>query len=428
MEAARIIYNKVAQVETTVETIAKQVAQIQTEQQSLHASVTPLSQRVSFGLSTPAQAPVQTPAPPSRPPTPKPRPATPRPAPSSSSSALQQTPKMKQGKQFFLNLLAKADPLQLLRWARVISWGKWGPIASLNHEKHVPNYKGWNTKSDIEVTKEYIRASISRAFAPGSYGVFLLPPLSDVGKERKKSVNKYHWVNFVYSGAGKQFQAAPGHPVPVQEPPMGPWYEDLFSSSQAAAMSGPVPPPITFPPPAQPQGPITSFFPIETPAVPAPQTEVPWTTVGPNKKMTYSSVAAKPPAHFSSTTPQVMSTTRHQAKPPTTNNWIIRFKHKSTREDDAMNRQNTFLAVKGINALAESNKNLHRFHCLATKWTKGNNLSLQFSADTKDAALEQLRVSIIQALEQKENEVTFKKNVAWSKIAIRNVPAISSTY
>ena len=86
MEAARIIYNKVSQVETTVETIAKQVAQIQTEQQSLHASVTPLSQRVSFGPSTPAQAPVQTPAPPSRPPTPKPRPNSPPPLPPLPSS------------------------------------------------------------------------------------------------------------------------------------------------------------------------------------------------------------------------------------------------------------------------------------------------------------------------------------------------------
>ena len=124
MEAARIIYNKVAQVETTIETIAKQVSQIQTKQQSLWASVTPLSQRVSFGLDTPVQTPTQPPAPPSHPPTPKPRLAMPKPTPSTSNSTLQQTPKMKQGEQFFLNLLAKADPLQLLRWARVISWGK----------------------------------------------------------------------------------------------------------------------------------------------------------------------------------------------------------------------------------------------------------------------------------------------------------------
>ena len=114
-----------------------------------------------------------------------------------------------------------------------------------------------------------------------------------------------------------------------------------------------------------------------------------------------------------------MSTTRRPAKTPTTNNWILWFRHKATKEDDTMNRQNAFLAVKKVNALAESNKNLHRFRCLAAKWTEGNNLSLQFSTDTKDAALEQSRVSIIQALEQKENEVTFKKNVAWSKIVIR---------
>ena len=246
-------------------------------------------------------------------------------------------------------------------------------------------------------------------------------------KQKKVSINHYHWNNFVYSGSGKQRQAPATQPITIQEPPMGPWYEDLFSASQTTAISGPTQPPITFPPPApaQPQGPITSFFPIETPAVPAPQTEVPWTTVGPSKKMTYSSAASKPPAQFSSTTPQVMSTIRRPAKTPTTNNWIVRFRHKTTREDDAMNRQNAFLAVKKINALTESNKNLHRFRCLAAKWTEGNNLSLQFSADTKDAALEQSRVSIIQALEQKENEVTFKKNVAWSKIVIRNVPAIA---
>lgn len=55
-------------------------------------------------------------------------------------------------------------------------------------------------------------------------------------------------------------------------------------------------------------------------------------------------------------------------------------------------------------------------------WTKGDNITLRFSNNSKDEAIEKAQLSIMEKLNHSLTNTKFGKNLAWSKITIPNVP------
>lgn len=130
------------------------------------------------------------------------------------------SPNLLKGAEYFLALADTERDDRILWWTKVIGWGNWG----------APNADGKAEKMAGSATtaekREYIKRAIYHAFAPNSYGAFLLPPTKSVGQRRAQSELSYGWENAEYKGYG---MLPPNVNTPSRwcEPP-GPFYEDYF--------------------------------------------------------------------------------------------------------------------------------------------------------------------------------------------------------
>ncbi|KAF9651170.1 hypothetical protein BDM02DRAFT_3127276 [Thelephora ganbajun] len=135
------------------------------------------------------------------------------------------------GAEFFFDKLNSIPDEVVVWWAKVISWGGWGPIGP--QDKPTSCNSAW----PVEQKRIWIADAIRRAFQPKSYKSFLLPPSHGPGT-KTASVNKYGWNHCVYKGFGPLPTIRKGTPVQICGPPLSDpnelHYEDLHPTSQQA--------------------------------------------------------------------------------------------------------------------------------------------------------------------------------------------------
>lgn len=149
--------------------------------------------------------------------------------------------------------------------------------------------------------------------------------------------------------------------------------------------------------------------------------ENPWSnsTSNSGKRKTYGDAIKSQPTSPRPSTTQPKQIAKAKWSPsvnPTS--WIVRFP-TAIPEDQ---RYPESIVVEMVNSLTKENKQAFRFQCVTARWTHAGNLSITFSAASKDKDIESAKVSILTKAAHGRNDATISQNVPWSTVVVHNVP------
>ena len=376
----------------------------------LQTPAPPRPKSVTFSEAPEERSPFTTPSP-----QPSPRLETP-PNPASPSQLLV-------GADFFLQQVDSLNDHQIAWWAKVISYGNWGPLDPTRQFQ--PSKVG--TSTPVQMKRTFIRRAIYRAFKVDSYGVFLIPPVGPVGKTKKATETTFDWPAHVYKGWGDFPRSSGVGPWQVVEPPVmvetdandteDLYYEDLYPQNPVFNNNS-----IT----------LEQRIDMHNSGIPSlPPMDVdtnPWVDVQRNTgKRTYSQAAASRP-----NTPGPSNQTTHNTvitnQPPRPKRdtsminpdaWIIRF---PDNDKVVVNKLSESAIVDSVNGLVRTNPTVYRFKCLSAKWTNAGNITLKFSNTTKTSEVKKATESILERIGHKKAGATMTLNTPWTTIYFPNVP------
>ena len=310
---------------------------------------------------------------------------------------------MSEGHSWFTDQLATMSDDQISWWARAVSFGRWGPI-----RPDTQRPAGVDYAAPINEKRYFLGHAIRRAFAPGSYRCFLIPPTHALSNRLTESFQTYAWI--VWNGLGSIPTVYPGQQVSVSYPPgWGIAKPPSGFVGHSAAQ-----------PPSQPPPMLHARIDAPTPSPPSQPSNAS-NTVGRGKKASFAKVVASPAAAPSN------EPFRPARRPATVNSikWILRFPEGN--KPFAATRPPALVVVDKINTACRERYGVKAV--LADWISPSNNLAITFAPGTKDKNIETATATIISLFcPENPNGVSFRKAVTWSKILFPRVPcrAISS--
>jgi len=297
--------------------------------------------------------------------------------------------------------------------------------------------------------REYLWRLVSKAFRPGSYHVFLLPPKGVVGQSHNMSVNYYHWQNSTCRGIGP-FRNIREISM-VTEPPFQPTdesgrelYNNFYKDEHSLPHNIPTPIPNESVNPWR--RPMEGFinhlehakFETQHENWNEPQTN-PWTLVS-NNKCSFTQIATMQLSRHGTPAPTTcpaspvtsigvnrLHTAKCNTTPPNTNpeSWLLLFPRNKTIPKDE--QRDPAWIVSQVNSLREANPSTYQFVCLTAKWTASDNIILRFTKGTITADVERAKVLIQQEICHRVAEATLKRNNTWTTIILPNIPCYNTT-
>jgi len=338
-----------------------------------------------------------------------------------------QPPHPRADPESFRRFARSAHPSRLTLWARILSWGRWGPIHGKSGKP-----VGFRKDSSPEQTLNFVLRSVDRAFSMEGPGYIPHPPNSNFDSKGLDAITSCKFYPWVASSGAKDARkvfnkdAKSGQPLPLYPPgfapPSFPGLRDFISTAPTTSPS----PTTTHVTPAQDDPTFGDFlgdFPNN--GLPQqPQVEIggdQWNVVtrrqnNGGKTVSFAQVAA---AAASDPAPTALKKT--PKIPPPGDRWLLRFPKgkgpsKAEQSDpmqiiDILNRACTPYKIRAV---------------LAT-WTKEGNLSFRFTHDSTVRQITTAAETIASTFSPKDHEgrpisgATFKKVVPWSKVVLKNV-------
>ena len=361
------------------------------------------------------------PAPPRVPPPvpPKPAPLPPRPIPPPPPQQPTSSPDyfegpddlyaepLREGHQWFLEQIRMLSPETRLEWAKILTWGKWGPINANGN----PTGCG-GSRTPPEVVTKFLISCVSRAFDPiTGCGHLPVPPLYQI-PNKAESLRLYDWI--CYTGLGRIPTRKAGSAVTVVEPPVA--FRPAPVRPNPRQRAAPLPLPLT-----------PRFDDLDTfgPGISGPgpsQDDVYYEDLHPEETWNVATRKGKAPASYANAAAAPSSSRPAPPNRPSRRTdtvkekWVLKF--PQSQKIPPSTRPHPEEITRKINAACTA----YSITALYAQWTEAGNLIVGFTSASKQTSIQNASQTIINLLSLGRLGMTFTKTSPWSKVSFPKVP------